>query len=305
MSSFRESSSTIELSTIITAMFHRHEEKRPHKRYGHRVHKQIMTLRHRHLPPIDAPSRPVRVDLFKKNVLGKRVRVEHTQSHNTQSHNTPPVIQPPVIQPPVVQLPVQPSDQDVSRPLATQPPSQSVETPVVFGTKIIRSDLTDWERYEMKILVAACRLITKLCLDNKIFERKITKYDSKTEPVISVQEYVFRFMDSANHRIQKMVAILVLIDRLCTNMDIRLNHFNFHRIFASCFHLADKMEDDFYLYSSDVCIMAGLSLDDLVALEAHTFQQLKYNVCVSRSEFEDYYKNLQELVGHYENKVAK
>lgn len=252
------STMTDHISSVISTLIYHHEQKRPApKQYEPRrpEPKQSMALKqpYRHLPPIQAPCRPVHVDTFNKNVLGKRARVESTA---------------------VV---------------------QQVAPPV----------MTEEQKFELRIITTACGLIKKLCDDNAVFTRKVTNFDSKTKPAISIEEYVFRFINYTGHRIQKMVATMVLMDRLCIHMNIKMDLFNFHRIFASCFLLADKMEDDYPMLRSDMCFLAGISRGELGALEYYTFEHLNYNASVDRKAFFDYFNQLQELLDHHSKQISK
>ena len=119
---------------------------------------------------------------------------------------------------------------------------------------------------------------------------KITPFDHKHIPRISIYDYLFRIQKYTGIENNTIIIALIYIDRICTkkNKNIILNKHNIHRILVTAILVSIKYNEDHIcdnLYFSKV---AGVSLKELNHLECKFLEIINYDLFVSEELFQKY-----------------
>ena len=110
---------------------------------------------------------------------------------------------------------------------------------------------------------------------------------------MSFQSYVYRWVSHVDCPMDIFVAAAVYIDRV--NARLPVAPCNVHRIWATSVLLALKMYSDFLWTNARYADVAGIPLTELNALEIRLFALLRFNVVVSREEYQKYAQALSTI----------
>jgi len=118
-------------------------------------------------------------------------------------------------------------------------------------------------------------------------------------PSLSLTRYVERFINFTTAPREVFVTAIAYIDRfLATNPSgIELALCNVHRLFAASFVVAAKFASDFYNSNKYYARVAGVSLDELNALERAFLNDLGYSLNLTPEQY-DAYNRPAEFLSH-------
>lgn len=106
--------------------------------------------------------------------------------------------------------------------------------------------------------------------------------------LIPVEDYVSRWHKFLNLKHSVIVVALIYIHRITRNWTfLRVSSETVHRLLAASMWTAYKFLEDENYSTEYIAVVAGLSKKELVSLERHFLQLLKYDLFVSKEKFEE------------------
>eukprot|EP00727_Mastigamoeba_balamuthi_P011915 m51a1_g7346 hypothetical protein (287) ;mRNA; f:223408-224696 len=118
------------------------------------------------------------------------------------------------------------------------------------------------------------------------------------EPAVTIEEYVRRIMTYTPWHNELYVAALVYVDRvLAMNpATVILTRRSVHRLFATSVVVASKLLDDLYYTNRYFAAIAGVSTDELNALEIDLLRSMDFNTSAPRWLIGEYLMRVRYLV---------
>lgn len=114
-------------------------------------------------------------------------------------------------------------------------------------------------------------------------------FDGVRVPAMRLADYLERLRGGFMCSLECYVLAIVLLDRAVeASPGLTLTALNVHRLFSTSLLLAVKVQDDAYLSNKHYAGMAGVSLQELNALEVTLLRLLQYRCMVTPEEYDQY-----------------
>ena len=154
----------------------------------------------------------------------------------------------------------------------------------------------------VKIIKVISELLNNMCKDNNTKEinnenilsnKKIQLFMLRKIPSISLNDYLLRLSKYSKLNESTIVFILIYIDRLCLNYNIKINHYNIYKLILAAMVVAIKFnEDDFYT-SDFYGKLGGISKLEMNLLEYEFAIMINFNLFIKEDLFYQYYNLLK------------
>lgn len=139
-------------------------------------------------------------------------------------------------------------------------------------------------------------MILENMIKNNIGNNSITIYKSIYVPNILISEYLLRLKKYFNCSVECYVVALIYIDKLMKKYsEIKFDNYTAHRLFLICLIISIKYLDDEIYTNKFYARASGITLLELNKLEIKTLQYLKYNIFVSKEEYDRYYSHIEKV----------
>mmetsp|Transcript_30792 Transcript_30792/g.57720 ORF Transcript_30792/g.57720 Transcript_30792/m.57720 type:complete len:225 (-) Transcript_30792:114-788(-) len=119
---------------------------------------------------------------------------------------------------------------------------------------------------------------------------KLTRFHSKVEPGIGVEQYLLRLATCFECNESCLVMALIYIDRVVKMNpgEVVLNPLTIHRLVAVALVVATKFLDDNFFKNAFYARICGLTLRELNNLEVHFINLLKWKMTAQVSDYSQY-----------------
>jgi len=125
-----------------------------------------------------------------------------------------------------------------------------------------------------------------------------SRFDAVSVPKVSLHDYLFRIEKHFQCSLECYVFALVYIDRILKlHPQYRVTPLNIHRLLVTSVMVAAKFQDDIYYGNDFYARVAGVTLKEINALEAHFLRLMAWHVNVSIHEYNGYHVQMLGVVG--------
>ena len=122
-------------------------------------------------------------------------------------------------------------------------------------------------------------------------DNEINCYRAREIPPISIEKYIIRLYTYSKISDVSHICSLILLDRILKATNIKLNMFNFHRLYCISLRIASKIFDEYFKDNSSFASISGLSLQELNYLEKEYLRNIQWNLFIDFNTY-SYYVNL-------------
>lgn len=119
----------------------------------------------------------------------------------------------------------------------------------------------------------------------------INCYRAREIPPISIEKYIIRLYSYSKISDISHICSLILLDRLLKTTNIKLNIFNFHRLYCTSLRIASKIFDEYFKDNTTFASISGLSLQELNYLEKEYLRNIQWDLFIDFNTY-SYYVNL-------------
>ena len=161
-----------------------------------------------------------------------------------------------------------------------------------------------------KIINIISELLKIMCKNNNTKEinnqnilsnKKIKLFMLRKIPSISINDYLLRLSKYSKLDESTVVFILIYIDRLCHNYNLKINNYNIFKLILAAMVVAIKFNEDEYYTSDFYAKLGGISKLEMNLLEYEFVTMINFNLFIKEDLFYQYY----DLLKNYENKNDK
>lgn len=141
-------------------------------------------------------------------------------------------------------------------------------------------------------------LLTSICTENGTRKQN----NPLLEPFIvaktntTIKTYLSHLAKYCQFEPPTLIAMLILIDRLCKTHSFRLNFSNVHKIILSSLVISIKFNEDEYFDNKFYAEVGGVTLNELNDLEYYFLKLIDFKVYIEEAEYCRYYKNLIHVI---------
>ena len=138
------------------------------------------------------------------------------------------------------------------------------------------------ESSDRRIISTISDLLNNICNENENVSKKdkITYFEMKAIPSISLKDYLFRLYYYSKAEESTMIITLIYIDRLININNLLLTYYNIYKIILSAFISAMKYNDDKKYSMSFYSKLCGVSSNEINILELQFLFLIKYNLFI-------------------------
>ena len=156
----------------------------------------------------------------------------------------------------------------------------------------------------MDLIKSITQILESILADNKrlinysqiIKKQSKTVFNSRIIPDISIEKYLIRIQTYTNLERNSLIAGLIYIDRFCKISKIILTYNNIHKILFTSMFLSIKFNEDLFYENKYYAEIAGINLNELITLEYHFVNVIKFLFYIKTETFKDYKKYLEEFI---------
>lgn len=109
----------------------------------------------------------------------------------------------------------------------------------------------------------------------------------KVKPGISLLDYLRRIIKYTRIEFSTLILSMIYIDRICKEK-VFLNEYNIHRLMFISIIMAYSYNEDRIFDNKYLCLVSGVSLKEMLALEHDFLDLIEFNLYVSNNDFEKY-----------------
>ena len=132
-------------------------------------------------------------------------------------------------------------------------------------------------------------------LDSKNFKFNLNNFEIKSNPNISLKNYLSRILKYIKPQPSTIIISLILIDKFCENSYINLNKKNIHKIFLTSIIVAIKYNEDEYFTNNYYAKVGGITQKELFNLEYIFLTLLDFNIYIDEKIYNNYKDKIDDL----------
>ena len=156
----------------------------------------------------------------------------------------------------------------------------------------------------MDLIKSIAQILESILEDNKrlinysqiIKKQGKTVFNSRIIPDISIEKYLIRIQTYTNLERNSLIAGLIYIDRFCKISKVILTYNNIHKILFTSIFLSIKFNEDLFYENKYYAEIAGIKLNELIALEYHFVNVIQFLFYIKTETFKDYKKYLEKFI---------
>lgn len=119
-------------------------------------------------------------------------------------------------------------------------------------------------------------------------------------PSLTIEQYVYRWSVYANKSPEILISAVIYLDRfLSRNPTFIVTEFSIHRLFVGAIIASIKFNDDHYHTNKYYASIAGISVDEMNAIEYVFDDHINFELFVDFTLYEKYQKLISLLVSFY------
>lgn len=125
-----------------------------------------------------------------------------------------------------------------------------------------------------------------------LFKQRHSLFSMKKSPLIDIESYLKRINKYLRLDDSTLILALIYIDRYCTKTKSNLTHLNIHKVLFTSVLEAFKFNQDHSYSTEFYSKVAGISVKEIIEMEADFLNQIEYKLFVNEKEFNTYEKSL-------------